>query len=446
MNNLDFALHFAEHGEVGLLFIVGSLTLNLLIMRRYIYSIFDPLLFYTVLSAMAGSVVPYLYWFDLISAFYFWSYVLTQAAFLGGFLLTRPPVRRDERTIRRPRRLYSGPIRVLYPLAVALFASSQLAVYAITGPPILLESRLEAFAGGTGYGLLSRVIFVTSTIALAIAFYRLLLLRMGRLSRFTDAGVVAFCVVVAILSGSKGALLSLIFTVSLALYFARRFYPVAAIEQKVRKVFIVTALLAIPVAMAATYLQSGIEQPGDLVSVLLMRFLQSGDIFFMVYPNDVLSHLSTGNGWLALFYAPLGSLRLVGREDLPVNLGLQAFWYHYDTDLLSGPNARHNVFGLHYFGPFLSIAFSFALGSLFGFARNTLYRRLPATAMGMVVYVLLFGCAVFIEQDVSGQALEYLSSVVLVFPLLYLASGLIEPGPVRGTAPPRRPAVLPSSG
>ena len=437
MNNLAFAQHFAEHGEVGLFFIVLSLTVNLLIMRRYIYSLFDPLLFYTILSAMAGSVVPYLFYFDLIRPFYFWSYLLTQAAFLGGFLLTRPPRRIDERALPRPVRLYSGPIRLLYPLSVCLFVSAQLVVYSITGAPIFLESRLEAFAGGGGYGFFSRLIFVTSIISLAVAFYRLLLLRRGTISRVIDYGVVAFCVIVAILSGSKGALLSLIFTVSLALFFARKFYPVRAIEDRVKGFFIFIVALAVPVAFAAIYLQSGIDEIGELATVLLMRFLQSGDIFFMVYPDDVLSRLSQGNGLLALFYSPLGSLRLVGREDLPVNLGLQAFWYHYDTELLSGPNARHNVFGLHYFGPLLAVAFSFVLGRVFGWARNTLYRRLPATPIGMVAYVLVFSCAVFIEQDVSGQALEYLSSVSIVFPVLYGICALIEPGKAR-----RRPATL----
>jgi hypothetical protein len=130
----------------------------------------------------------------------------------------------------------------------------------------------------------------------------------------------------------------------------------------------------------------------------------------------------------------------VEREALPVNLGLQAFWFHYDTDLLSGPNARHNVFGLHYFGPVLSVAFSFVLGWLLGIARNSAYRRLPATPMGMVTYMLVVSCAIFIEQDVAGQAIEYFFSLLLVLPVLYVLATLMWAPEPRG-APLQRVAA-----
>lgn len=426
MNNVEFALHFAEHVEVGLLYAILCLLVNLTLMRRYIYSLFDPLLFYAVLSAMGGAVVLYLQHFGLIRPFYFWSYLATQVAFTAGFLLIPPPS-----AVRSPKpsmpATYSGPIKILYPLAVVLFVVLQLYAYSVTGLPIFLESRLEAFSTGGGFGFVNRVIFVVSNITLVCAFYRLMLLRRGRLSRTLDYAVVAFCIAVAVVSGSKGALLSLVFSVSLALFFARRFHGVQRAEGSIRRFFVLLIGLAFPVAFGTIYLQAGIDNPIELVSVVAMRFFQTGEIYFMVYPNDVLQHLPDGNGVLALFYSPLGSLRLVPREYLPVNLGLQAFWYHYDSSLLAGPNARHNVFGLHYFGPYISVLFSLLLGLSFSIARNSSYRLLPSTPVGMNVYVLLVSCAVFIEQDVAGQALDYLFSLVLVFPPLYALSYFIRP-------------------
>ena len=439
MNNIEFALHFAEHVEAGILFAALTLFVNYLLFRRYIYSLFDPLLFYTVLSAMAAAVVLYLYYFDLIRPFYLWSYLATQTAFVVAFQLIRPPAPARNPPPHR-RSAYSGPIRVLYPLSVTLFVSAQVFVYSVSGLPILLTSRLEAFSTGGGYGFFSRLIFVTSTISLCTAAYRLLLLNRRLGSRLLDYGVVAFCTIVAILSGSKGALLALVFTVSLAVYFARRFHDVRAVERRIRGVFFFVVALSFPVAFAAIYIQAGIEDFTELLSALAMRFFQTGEIFFMVYPDDVLSRLQDGNGLLALFYSPLGSLRLFSREELPVNLGLQAFWYHYDLDLISGPNARHNVFGLHYFGAVFSVFFSFLLGLLFSLSRNTAYRVLPATPVGLIVYVLIVNCAMFIEQDVSGQAIEYFFSVLLVFPVLYVVSAIPHIGRVRARRTP-----LPSS-
>lgn len=425
MNHVEFASHFAEHSEMGIIFAVLSLIINLTLLRKYIYSLFDPLLFYTVLSSMAGAVVLYLSYFDLIRPFYFWSYITTQAAFVGAFRLIKPPafLPAMEPLVRG---LYSGPIRILYPLSVGLFVPSQLFVYSIIGLPIFLDSRLEEFATGNGFGFFSRLILVTSTISLCAAFYRLLLLHQGLRSRLVDYSVVAFCIMVAIVSGSKGGLFSVIFTASLSLYFTRKFHEVRALEQRIRGFFLVIIALSFPVALATVYIQAGIEDLDELILALLMRFFHSGEIFYMVYPRDVLAGLSEGNGFLALFYSPLGSLRLVSRADLPINLGLQAFWYHYNTDLLTGPNARHNVFGLYYFGPIFSVLFSFFLGLLFSFTRNTVYRILPSSLIGMVSYVLLMNCAIFIEQDISGQALEYFFSVFLIFPVLYFASLIIH--------------------
>jgi oligosaccharide repeat unit polymerase len=448
MNNLEFAVHFAENMETGIAYGLLALILNLLVMRRRIYSLFDPLLFYTVLSAMGGAVVFYLYHFDLIRPYYFWSYLTTQVAFVWAFLLI-PPAAPPPRPRASPLAAYAGPITVLYPLSVVLFVASQLYVYSETGLPIFLESRLEAFAGGTGFGFFNRIIFVTSSVSLCCACYRLLLLRRSRASRLVDYAVVAFCLGVSVVSGSKGALLSQIFAVSLALFYARKFRPVDDAERRVRRFFLIVLGVSFPVAFGTIYLQAGIDDLLELASVVAMRFFQTGEIFFMVYPSDVLARLPDGNGLLALFYSPLGTLRLVSRAELPVNLGLQAFWYHYDTTLLAGPNARHNVFGLRYFGPLLAVVFSFILGLVFGLARNTAYRKLPPSPVGMNVYVLIVGSALFIEQDVAGQAIDYFFSVVLVLPWIYMLSYLISPPRMtrrrlvaaHGAAGPRATAV-----
>lgn len=420
MNKLEFSLHFAEHIDLGLIYGLVYLLVYIILFRKYIYSIFDPLLFFTILSAFGGSTVLYLYHFDLISPFYFWSYITTQIAFVAGFRLVNPPPPVfPSKKIELAK--YSGTIQILYPLAVLSFVVAQLYVYAIAGVPILLESRLEVFSSGGGFGALSRIIFVTSNLSLATATYRLIFLQKSLL-RFIDYAVVIFSIGVAILSGSKGALLGVVFTMSLTLFYCRLFYGGIDAELKLRSYFIFIIILAVPVALMTINLQSGIDNLLELLSVVGMRFFNTGDIFYMLYPMDVIDHLPRENGFVALFYSPLGSLRIIPRELLPINLGLQAFWYHYDTTLLSGPNARHNVFGLFYFGPIFSILFSLILGFLYSLARNICYRRLPRTVIGMNVYVLIGSCAIFIEQDIAGQAIEYFFSVLLIFPFLYVSS------------------------
>jgi hypothetical protein len=158
---------------------------------------------------------------------------------------------------------------------------------------------------------------------------------------------------------------------------------------------------------------------------LFMRFINTGDVFYMSYVDNSLQFLDKGSGFLALFKAPLGALRIVSWDQLPVNLGLQLFWYHYDTDLMSGPNSRHNVFGLFYFGFYGSILFSFFVGFVTSYLRNVLFYKIKRNMTGMVIYVFMAMISPFLSQDFPGLALDKFLSFFIIFPVLYFFSLIV---------------------
>lgn len=98
-----------------------------------------------------------------------------------------------------------------------------------------------------------------------------------------------------------------------------------------------------------------------------------------------------------------------------MNLGFQLFQYHYDVDIMTGPNSRHNVFGLFYFGFLGSIIFSFLVGYLSSFFRNVIFYRVNGSVTGLISYVSLAMIAPFFAQDLPGLALDKLLSFFIFF-------------------------------
>lgn len=109
-------------------------------------------------------------------------------------------------------------------------------------------------------------------------------------------------------------------------------------------------------------------------------------------------------------------------------MGLAIFDSMYNTDVLSGPNARHNVFGLFYFGAVGGTVYSFILGWLVGFIRNKMYFLSGKGAFGLAFYVSLAYYATYIEQDFSGMAMMYLFSFGILFPVLCFISTVLYKG------------------
>ena len=424
MNKFEFDMHFIEHLDIGLLYILISAIIVFIFLKKHIYSIFDPLFFMMILGTCAYSTVFYLYHFNFINDYYFYSFIFTQLLFFIGFILNKPITKKDFANCNKVFITHKAtPAIFIYMFSSFLFVITQLIVYYVSGIPLLMASRLEIFTGGSGYEFLGRIIYVTSIISLSFAIYRILFIRKKIIHHLWDYFIIVFSLLVAVLSGGKAAILSIIFIMFLTTFFSRKITNDTYIIKKINKIGIIFFLMAVPASLFTIYVQSGLENINEIVISLALRFIHTGDIFFMSLPYDVLNQLNiNANGFEALFKSILGAFRIVEWSDLPINLGLQVFGYHHDTDLITGPNARHNIFGLFYFGFWGSMLFSFLLGFIFGFVRNTLYKKLKPTESNMIIYTLLVMSINYIGQDPSGQALDYLFSTLLIYFPLYTIS------------------------
>lgn len=407
--------------------------INFVIFRKYIYSIFDPFVLGLFSSSLAYSVVFILYFLNLISDYYFFSFIATQTAFFIGFLLVKPiDIKKVIRKSRVTKLEYSLTAKYLYFISVILYVSSQLFVYYKVGIPLLMRSQLDTFVGGSGFGMFNRILTVTSIVVTSITIYRIFFInKKSSMYNFLNYLILSFIIVVAILSGSKSSVLSLVFIIFFVILFN---YKVnnkqnKEIIKKMRKLQWKFFFIAIAAAIFIIFIQAFVAYGSDnsinpLIS-LVMRFVDTGDVYMYSYPNNFLAGMTHANPFIALFKDFLGMFRILRWNEMPQHLGQQLYQTMFHTDAIKGPNARHNVFGLFYFGPVWSIYFSLILGIVVSFLRNKLYFLVPSTVMGMVIYILLAKFALGLEADPPYTLSNY-NSIFVVFSIIYLVSFVLS--------------------
>lgn len=87
--------------------------------------------------------------------------------------------------------------------------------------------------------------------------------------------------------------------------------------------------------------------------------------------------------------------------------------------MLQGPNARHNVFGLIYYGFFGSIFFSYCLGVVLSFIRNKLPYILRANFFGGAIFTYLMCRGASIDTD-PMLTITYFDNIVFIIPVLFI--------------------------
>lgn len=154
---------------------------------------------------------------------------------------------------------------------------------------------------------------------------------------------------------------------------------------------------------------------------LLARFVFYGDIYWQAYPNDLLSVLNDSSPFKALFSDFLGSFRLIDWANLPTPIGIDLYKSVHSVDLMTGPNARHNVFGLLYFGYAGSCLFSAVIGLCTGIFRQLCLAFSGHSHIIKALAVILYIKMIALETDPT-LAVTGLVSILIVFPILLFLS------------------------
>jgi hypothetical protein len=352
---------------------------------------------------------------------YLWSYLLTQVAFFLGIFCFKPLKRHEIVTPDNNRAIFEEElllIKLLFIISSAAFIVAQLLSYKLVGIPLFMMSRTGAYADTGGLGILGHIIDVLRPATTFMLIY--ILFKPGNSVLFkiylTLFGV--FLLVSIGLSGSKSLFMSIgfilfIYLILNAAELKTHFFKIGTYERYLLAFGMVFVFLTI-------LIQSNDESaPGGSMAVFLYRLVASGDVYYFSYPDGAIETIDGSKGFLALFGDILSIVRIVPRSEQPGILGLQLFQIYYDADLITGPNARHNVFGYVYYGFYGSILFSFLIGAVLSFVRNKLFFALRGNVLGQIAFMFLYLNLTFIETD-PPVAVAGLSNAILIFPLFVI--------------------------
>lgn len=407
-----FGLLFYENFLFNLSIIFFVMLTILLIYRKNIYSLFDPLLYFLIFSSAGYSVVFILFFSEKIDSYYVVHFLMTQIALIIGFLLFKPiNLKRIKQTnyffhLRITRR-----IKAIYVISSILYIVAHLILYIFKGIPLFMFSRLDATTGG--FGLVSSISITTSIIVLTMLSYKYFL--RFKFGTFDYIMIVMF-IICSILSGSKSVFIGSIFIMFYVAYFISVKLSAPIIIKKFNKIAYKIFLLA---AVSSVLILFLLFDENPLIKIIF-RIVMTGDIFMMAYVDNNIEELKGNFLNLAL---PYKLVDILGLEHVRA-IGNQLITIVYGSMDNSGPNARHNIFGYLSFGYMGSILFSFLIGLLIGFLRNKLIVLMKRNLESLTIFVLILSGIFSIETDFNNAIFSYISKIIVFVPI-YLLSYIV---------------------
>lgn len=401
-----------------------------ILLRKHIYSIFDPFLLAMFLSSLGCSAVFFMFFNNMIKEYYFYSYILTQIAFILGLIIVKPINLKNlnkfsKINIYKESIFNRNLITIIYYLASISFLVAQIYSYKLVGIPLLRESRLGLYSEGTG--IVKRFLDVCGPVTIFILVHRYLTLNRNKrffCSWLYDFALLSFILISLALSGSKSAFLSSVYIIFFYFFFSYRLGLGEYFYNRLRKIGFALVSLAFIVAITVTIIQSHDKTVSSGLMRIVYRFISAGDIFIYAYQDNVLQQIDKDSGILAIVMDFLGLFRIIPWAALPKALGLQIYQTIYNVDTILGPNPRHNVFGLFYFGFFGAILYSFTIGFLVSFVRNKFYFLVPKDLIGGILYMFAVKSVICFSADITS-GLSYFNSFVLIFLPLFFTSYII---------------------
>lgn len=384
-----------------------------IVFKKYYISLLDPFTFTCFFSAMSITVPVFLFFVNAITNRIFLSFVLTQMFFFLGFRMFSP-IRVDKIMPSKSLDENVQEIRFIKWFFILIGFTNiglQLFSYKLVGIPLFAESRLGIYGESGGINnLLKRILDVTLQCHIFLTIYFIYFKRKSFFFKIFTNISVASILLFSVLSGSKGAFMSfgLAFFIY-ALYSIR--WGDTSLFYTIKKFILKFGVIALLVAFAVIMLSEAEANP---FIFLLLRIGQSGDVYYMAYPNNIIDLIPTVNWFVALFGGPLSLLRIIPRSMVPEPMGYFIMQYHHPYVEFRGPNARMNVFSYVYFGIIYSPLYCFVIGAIFSFFRNKFFYLLPSNIFGCIYYFLFLNAALKLESDFQSALADFINLLVVL--------------------------------
>lgn len=407
-----FRLLFIENLVFNLLVTFITITIVLLIYKKHIYSLFDPLLFFLILSSAGYSVVFVLFFSGNIDFYYVLHFLLTQAFFILGFLFFKPV---NLKKIKPANNLcylrITMRVKIIYYISAVLYIGINLFLYIVRGIPLFMTSKLDAMADG--FGFVFSISLTVSLIILSILSYKFIL---GFKFNVFDYIIFLSYIIISLLSGARTIFIESIFV----LFYVAYFISIKLANPKIMKRFNKIGIKLFLVTLVSLFTLLFFISDENPIMTIIFRIIMTGDVFMMAYVDNNIEILEGNFLNLILPYKLAGLLNL---EHVLV-VGRQLMTIVYLEDINSGPNNRHNILGYISFGYYGSLIFSLLLGMLVGFFRNKLIKIVKINLESLLVFILILSNVFILEMDLGLAIFKYIS-IFIIFTLIYSLSFII---------------------
>lgn len=387
MLHLDFLELLSENIPLYLICLLFNIVIFWKIGKKVTHTWIDPLRLSLVFATFANAIPPFLYFTNTIDSDIFFHFLLSESVLWGTFLFfARSKIRFSSITIVNENKVAFCMYIFFFLLYVILIGFT----YAYLGIPLFMPSRLALFVD-TSLGSIERLLPFLQLFCLLFSFYLLDITKKRSVIRFIVYFVFTVFVVTGILSGSKSGL-----TPFLTAAFG--YYCIYKKETFLGTKYIKYISFAVLAGILVVVLSTDVSFI-SATQEFFFRFIASGDVYWMGYPDHLYAKTSVDNSFSYLFSGILAPLRII---DVPVagsGLGFQlSRLVNPGMDLLVGPNIRPSMLGLMLFG-WGGVFLTFGIGLFLAFVIFQLPKLLPKGILSVIYYTYLYSIVIIFIQD-----------------------------------------------
>ncbi|MBL0641762.1 hypothetical protein JD502_02135 [Aeromonas veronii] len=419
---MDTFIEFAfsvmnDHMGMAILLFLLFFFAKLFVLKRHIYSLFDPLLFFLVFNSFSFVTVFFVSYFKN-DYFAFYDLLVFNILFYLPALFIKPI------NFDLYKAGFSSAISkngyLFYKIMAVYFILPTIIMWVTRGVPLFSENATDAkvllYAGG--FGLVRYIHFI---LPLYVFFVGMLFIlddnankQLNVFSKISLLLILLFVFLFFVTSGSKSALLPLIF----CLAFANECYRGARLYFIIKKILMLLLMLAIGLVFLVLFL-SGLSGNGDVMNLLFtslgVRFLASGDLFFFWYEYGLNENYNPSFSFFGYILQPLLAMLGLTTHEYPLGAVIMNEATGYPLSSF-GPNGQLPVVldlalgSIKYLGAF------FAGLSVFLLRYKSFYLTKRFGGGGAILFCILFFSATNIYTD-----------IVLFFSTLYSFMILFAP-------------------
>lgn len=387
MLHLDFLELLSENILLYLLCLFVNIVIFWKIGKKITHTWIDPLRLSLVFATFANAIPPFLYFTNTIDSEVFFHFLISESVLWITFLLfSRSEIKFSTTTIVNENKIAFCMYLLFFVLYLILIGFT----YAYLGIPLFLPSRLSLFVD-TSLGSIERLLPFLQLYCLLFSFYLLDITKKRSSIRFIVYFVFGIFIITGILSGSKSGMIPFL-TAAFGYYC---FYKKETfLGTKYLKYISFTVLAGILVVVLSTDV-SFISATQEF----FFRFIASGDVYWMGYPDHLYEKTSVQNSFSYLFSGILAPLRIIDAPVAGSGLGFQlSRIINPGMDLLVGPNIRPAMLGLMLFG-WGGIFLTFGIGLFLAFVIFQLPKLMPRGILSVIYYTYVYSIVVIFIQD-----------------------------------------------